>query len=122
MKSQDHEGARLAQKSAARRTPSSGLTSELRAEAIAYARRRVAQGASQATVARELAVTTMTVSRWLSLPMTPARPVKRRPKMRRVQVVDMKRASGAIVVTTPRGFRIEGLDFDALCTLMTRCG
>ena len=122
MKSQDHEGARLAQRIATRRTPSSGLTAELRAEAIAYARRRLAEGASQATVARELAVTTMTVSRWLSMPTTPARPARKPSKMRRVKVVDVKRASGAIVVTTPRGLRVEGLDLDAVCTLVTRCG
>jgi hypothetical protein len=119
------ERARLAAAIAARRTPSSALPEHVRREAIAYARRRVAQGASQAAVAHELAVTTMTVSRWVSMARSqaPKPQPKAAPKLRRVRVVDAAKPSrSAIVVTTAYGLRIEGLAAEDVIALLRALG
>jgi hypothetical protein len=121
------ERARLAAAIAARRTPSSALPEDVRRDAIAYTRRRVAQGASQAAVAHELAVTTMTVSRWLSMArLSAAKPKpspKSAPKLRPVRVVDAPKSSrGAIVVTTTYGLRIEGLAAEDVVAILRALG
>ena len=119
------ERTRLATAIARRRTPSSQLPEHVRRDAIAYTRRRLAHGATQADVARELAVTAMTVGRWLSMATKPPRtkPQQSKPKLRPVRVVDPSKPSGAaIVVTTALGLRIEGLTAADVIALVRACG
>jgi predicted transcriptional regulator len=73
------------------------LPEHVRQAAIAYTRRRVAQGASQAMIARELGVTTISVSRWVAMGRASAAPSTSEQvrKMRRVRVVDAKRATAS---------------------------
>jgi hypothetical protein len=125
MSSDIEERARLAAAIARRRTPSSQLPEQVRRDAIAYTRRRLAHGAMQAEVARELAVTAMTVGRWLS--MAAEAPRKRRqeskPKLRPVRVVDPSKSSvAAIVVTTTLGLRIEGMTAADVIALVRAVG
>lgn len=138
MKSEVEEGRRLAQAIARRRTPSSALPEDVRRYAIAYLRRRLGQGASQAVVARELAVTTMTVSRWLTMSKVPTQtPVpavasttrapkataRRSPKLRRVRVVASSGAtSSGLVVIMSTGLRIEGLTLSDAIALIRAVG
>ena len=106
------ERTRLAAAIGRRRTPRSQLPEQVRRDAIAYTRRRLAQGASRGDVARELAVTAMTVGRWLSMATKKVRPKQRhesRLELRPVRVVDSPKSRVAIVVTTALGLRIEGL-------------
>jgi predicted transcriptional regulator len=53
VKTEIDPGKRLAVEIAGRRRPSSPLAEHVRREAIAYTRRRLTEGASQATVARD---------------------------------------------------------------------
>lgn len=140
MKSEVEEGRRLAQAIARRRTPSSALPEDVRRDAIAYLRRRLGQGASQAVVARELAVTTMTVSRWLTMSrvstQTPVPAVasttrapkatataRRSPRLRRVRVVASSGATSAgLVVITSTGLRVEGLTLGDVIALIRAVG
>lgn len=76
----------------------------------------MAEGASQVTIASELGVTQTSVSRWSRAMRSGA--------MVPVQIVDVPPAvlSAGISVVSPRGLRVEGLDLDAVCTLLTRLG
>lgn len=119
MRNEIEEQARLAAEIAKRPSLSNQLREDVRRDAIAYTRRRVAQGASQAMIARELGVTTMTTARWLSMPRArKARQPKRAKKMRPVSVVDTPQAASAIVATTRDGLRIEGLTVADLLVLV----
>jgi hypothetical protein len=127
MKTEIDPGRRLAAEIAGRRTPSSPLAEHVRREAIAYTRRRLTEGASQSTVARELAVTAMTVSRWLSTTPMPKTALRQRQKarteLRRVRVVEDRVPSrSAVVVTTAHGLRVEGLGVDEVIALLRALG
>ena len=122
MKREAGEGERLRQAIILRPAASSPLSEELRQEAIAYTRDRVAQGASQVAVARELAVTAMTVSRWLATAKPRSKPKAATP-LRRVQVVEARRsAASGLVVTTLQGLRIEGMTFEDIVALVRALG
>lgn len=100
-----------------RRSRRGPLLRELRERGKAYARARAAAGASAADIAAEVGLAEKTIARWLagvsSASLVPVRVVG-------VERVAATR-SGA-VVTTPSGLRIEGLDVDAICALVMRCG
>jgi DNA-binding transcriptional regulator YiaG len=123
MRNEIEERARLAAEIGKRPSRSSQLPEGVRLAAIAYTRRRRAQGASQAEIARELGVTTMTTARWLSMSSTPKpkRP-KRVPRMRSVRVVDPPAAASAIVAISREGLRIEGLTVADLIVLVRGLG
>jgi hypothetical protein len=62
----------------------------------------------------------MSVQRWLRAKqkatiaaMVPVRIVAPRPH---------RELAASLVITTPRGLRVEGLDLDALCTVIARLG
>ena len=65
MKSASGECERLRRLISQREFPTSRLSPELRAQAIAYARQRSSEGATQSTIADELGVSIMSVGRWL---------------------------------------------------------
>lgn len=129
MKPDIQECARLHEAIAKRPTPSSRLATDLRDAAIAFARRRAANGATQMTIAHDLGVTTMTVSRWLTTRTRAhvsrtASAKRARGQLIPVQVSESPLAAAHVggVIVTPRGLRIEGLTLDALCMLVARCG
>jgi transposase len=90
----------------------------VRVAALAYVRRRRGEGASQELIAGELGISQHTVSTWLRRGASKVKgslvPVKvdNDGPTRRLE----------IVVTTPRGFRIDGLDVDTLCAVVARLG
>jgi hypothetical protein len=113
------EGERLRRLISEREFSNSPLSAELRGEAAAYARRRVAEGHRQSDVARELGVALASVGRWL----LPRDGEKARAALIPVHVVgEAKPSNTAIEVVTPRGLRVVGLDIDALCMLLARHG
>lgn len=117
MKTRDDETAKLRQDIAARASKRGRLPRELRERCERYAARRVAAGASKKTVADELGVSAMSVTRWLG----------ERPAAAIVPVHIVARAATSakverLVVMTARGLRIEGLDLDGVCTLVARFG
>jgi len=114
------EGERLRRLISEREFPNSPLSAELRAQATAYAQRRVAEGLRQTDVARELGVALASVGRWL---MPRDGESAARAALIPVHVVSEPKASTAgFEVITPRGLRVVGLDMDALCTLLARHG
>jgi len=104
-----------------RRTSTRGpLRRELRERCEHYAAARSAAGASQKLIAAELGVSAMSVQRWLRS-SSPARTTAMVP----VRVVAPRaplQSTSRIVVTTPRGLRVDGLDLDAVCTVIARLG
>jgi DNA invertase Pin-like site-specific DNA recombinase len=94
------------------------IPARVRDVARAYVQRRRGEGASQETIARELGISQHTVSTWLR---SRAREVSGALVPVRVDYA-VPTPEAAIVVTTPRGLRIEGLAFDELCTVIARMG
>jgi hypothetical protein len=84
----------------------------LRRKITAIARRRRAQGAGLATIARELGLAEWTVKLWLRKPTAPV--------LRAVEIVPATPPPGVTtpVLITPQGVRIEGATVDALATLL----
>jgi transcriptional regulator with XRE-family HTH domain len=112
MRNENDERAELAQETSKRPSASGQLREAVREAAIAYTRRRVALGVSQAAIARELGVTTMTTARWLSaVANSPKSRARRRvKKMRALRAVETPAViGGTIVATTRDGLRIEGI-------------
>lgn len=90
----------------------------VRSAALAYVQRRRAEGASQETIARELGIAQHTVSTWLRKVASEANAA-----LVPVRVDYAAPISGAdIVITTPRGLRIDGLALDDVCTIVARVG
>lgn len=89
-------------------------TAELRAEAVAYARKRLASGGTLTAVSRELGVAANTLQAWLAV----ERPS---PAFRSVEISEDATRS-ALVVYGPCRLRIEGLDVAALTELLRRLG
>ena len=81
---------------------------------IALARRRVGHGQSLAHVAREVGVSFPTLAAWLERPAWPS--------LRAVAVAPEldppSERRGHVVLVTPQGFRVEGLDGDALIAVL----
>ena len=124
MRKDTEERARLEQEIAKRPSSRSQLPEHVRRAAIVYTQRRVSQGASQAMIARELGVTTISVARWIrigrptdaSSVSTPSKQVRR---LRAVRIVDSPRSSASTIVATTRdGLRVEGLTVADLVTLL----
>ena len=94
-----------------------GFRGSLREDVLAYVRARLAERSSQTMIASELGVTQTSVSRWSRAMRSSA--------LVAVQIVDAPRAAStasSISIVSPRGLRVEGLDLDAVCALLTRFG
>ncbi len=119
MKTSNDDAAKLRREIGARRNWRSRLTPELRARCERFAASRVATGAKQKEIASELGVSVMSVQRWLrtkpSAAMVPVRIVASAPAA-------VPPTQGRAIVSTPSGLRIEGLELDAICTLIARFG
>ncbi len=98
----------------ARLGPRLRYTPEMRAQAMAYARRRLVAGVGLELIARELRLGQRTLSGWLRADDAPAH------SFRTVQVEDAPEPRAALVVHLPGGLRIEGLDVAGLAELIRR--
>jgi hypothetical protein len=86
-------------------------SAKLHQEAVAYVRLRRARGESLASSAQALGVSVENLHRW----MKNAEPCE----FRTVAVVPEARESrGSFVLTTPQGFRVEGLSVEELASLI----
>lgn len=89
----------------------------VRERAKAFVKTRAGAGFSSAMIAAELGLSVKTIERWRVAEsagaLVPVRVVAARPAPTRID---------RVVVVTTGGLRIEGLDIDALCTLVSRCG
>jgi len=116
MKTCASEAEKLRREIGGRRTRRGPLPTAVRERGKAYARGRAAAGATAAEIASELGVAEKTAVRWIRPDVSAA--------LLRVRVVDGARPrateTGPIVIT-PSGLRVEGLDLDAVCTLVMRC-
>jgi hypothetical protein len=112
------EGERLRREIGRRKSTRGRLRRELRERCERYAATRSAAGASQKIIAAELGVSAMSVQRWLragspahATAIVPVRVVASPPE-----------AVSRLVITTPHGLRVDGLDLDAVCTVIARLG
>ena len=93
----------------------SGVRGALRDETLAFTRARVAEGATQSQIARELGVTQTSVSRWCR--------EMRRGALVPVEIVQPRAAAAVgVAIVSPRGLRVEGLDLEAVCVVLARLG
>jgi transposase-like protein len=87
-----------------------------RAAALALARPRLGHGEAIARVARDLGLSTQCLGRWLHRPPTPPAP------LRPVAVTPEREAAASpparLVLLTPQGHRVEGLDRDGLIAVL----
>ncbi len=81
---------------------------------VTLARTRLGRGQSLAHVARDVGISFPTLAAWLERPSRPGlRPVALRPER------DPETAPrSSVVLVTPQGFRVEGLDVDALMAVL----
>lgn len=93
------------------------FSAAFRAEVVSHARTRARDGAALARIARDLGLRPKTLARWMR--QTPAS------KLRAVRVERDERPDLAaaapdrrIVVVTPSGIRVEGLDIAGVAQLM----
>ena len=114
------DGERLRREIGQRASTRGRLRSELRERCAQYAAARSAAGASHKVIASELGVSAMSVQRWLRVKKktTPTAMVPVRVVTRALHAEVASRP----VITTPRGLRVEGLDLDAICTVIARLG
>jgi transposase len=99
--------------------PRTRYTAEQRQEAVAYVRARQQQGASIEEAARELGMSSWTLSRWGSA----ARRAQQEPARAALVPVEVKPArsaarGGALVVHGPGGVRVEGLSVEDAVALL----
>lgn len=89
----------------------------LRAEVLRHARARLAAGEAASAIATDLGLHAATLASWLGLKaQAPA-------TFARIEVLAQPAASAAaLIVHTPQGLRIEGLDVDGLVALLRRLG
>jgi hypothetical protein len=84
----------------------------------ALARRRLGQGGSVARLARELGVSEPTLTKWCRPPVPPVlRPVAVRP-----DPTPLAPPPAGVVLLTPHGARVEGLDRDGLIAVLRALG
>jgi hypothetical protein len=110
--------ARRLKRQLAHRRRGQAMPKDVRAAALEYVRRRRSEGAAQQRIADEIGVSQRTVSCWL-------REVASEVKGSLLPIEikgDGGIARNGIVVTTPRGLRIDGLDIDALCAVIASFG
>jgi transposase-like protein len=88
-----------------------------RVEVVRHAQTRVREGVAVARVARELGLRAKTLTLWMrSAPAVKLRPVRvERPPR---HVPDAAVTDRRVVIVTPSGVRVEGLDLDGIVQLM----
>ena len=93
------------------RGPGSRVPELLRSDITAYARERQAGGASLEEIAAEVGLTRETIRNWL-------RSAKADRELVPVAIVPEIVEGAAIVVVSPQGYRVEGLDVAGVATLL----
>jgi len=94
----------------------------LKAKIVKWVATQRHAGAGAGEVAQAIGIPWETLGRWLREGGSAA-PPSRAAGLRPVRVVDAgARASSTLVLRTPRGFTVEGLDFDAVVMLLERLG
>lgn len=121
MKKQASDAEQLRSEIGERRSNRGPLRRSVRERGKAFAQTRVRAGATVETIGAELGLSAKTIERWLEpdVPKTQAAMVPVR--LVRSGRPSTPRADG-VVVTTASGLRIVGLDLEALCALVARCG
>ena len=84
----------------------------LRAQILAYAEQRRATGARVEAIARETGVSGESLRRWMA-----GAPRRRRPAMVAVEIRP-ERGGAGVVLLTPGGYRVEGLDVAGAAALL----
>ncbi len=88
-----------------------------RVEVVRHAQTRVREGVAVARIARELGLRAKTLTLWMrSAPAPKLRPVRVEHPPRHVP--DAAVTDRRLVIVTPSGVRVEGLDLDAIVQLM----
>jgi len=97
-------------------------SAELRKEIVVYARIEVASGASIRGTARQLGMSVNTLARWLAERQREAssgfRPVQMEPEQ--MEPEQGQQASRNLVLVSPDGYRVEGLEVEQVLTLLSR--
>lgn len=119
MKTANDEGTNLRREIGRRESRRGRLPRELRQRCERYAAERAAAGVAKQVIASELGVSAMSVQRWLRVPMAMASAMV---PVRIVAPAAPPAADRRVIVVTPGGLRIEGLDLDAVCMLVARVG
>jgi predicted transcriptional regulator len=83
----------------------------LRRDIVAYARERQIRGAGFKQIARETGLTRETIRNWLRLPRSDRELIP-------VAVVPEVVTHEAIILVSPRGYRVEGLDVESAAALL----
>lgn len=92
----------------------------LREQALSYVRARRKESAPWSVIGRELGIRPWILSRWDR--------ESSRSRFQKVEVIEEDRSSretlgsSAVILTTPGGIRVEGLDMDSLAILLRRLG
>jgi hypothetical protein len=89
---------------------------ELRQEIGRYTRQRSGEGAALGQIAAETGISRESLRRWMSA-------VRRRPRRvaEMVPVTVVREAGGdGVVIVTPGGYRVEGLDVEGAAVLLRR--
>ena len=89
------------------------VPARLRAEITAYAREQRTAGVPVRAIARETGVSTESVRRWLAGPGR-----LRRPMMSAVAVTIGPHVPGSVVLVSPSGYRVEGLDVSGVAAVL----
>ena len=92
---------------------------DLREAVVFYAWRRRSEGAKITVICRELGLHYKTLQKWLQLKQERFLPVKVKNAIGQPRSVSM---SGSPVLTTPRGYRVDGLQVEELLFLLHHLG
>ena len=87
----------------------------LREFAVAFVRKAVDGGGSKAAAARALGVSEVTLAKWLG-----DGEVESEPAFREIVVEPEAATQRALILVTPSGMRVEGLDVEAAAALLVR--
>ena len=109
---------------------------DFRNAVMAFARKRISQGANLSTAASELSMSYWTVWGWFRPPQrkrTRKRPTQEAPQIVPVRIAETRgratttsicalRPIATMTVHGPRGLRVDGVDVETLAELMRRLG
>src|SRR2546425_11029915 len=111
----DGRDARTAVAALGRRGRTTRIPEAVRAQVLAYARRQRAAGHSWVRIAHAVGLSVGSLKNWSRTP-APARALVR------VEVAAAEVRAAALVVLSPGGYRVEGLDLPTAITLLRALG
>jgi hypothetical protein len=107
----NRERLKAALTTAERKGPGRGFPKDLKREVVAYCDERRRAGAGWGRVAEELGLCRATLERWAA--------DGKRPAFSAVEIVQVAPRE-SVIVSGPRGLRVEGLDLDGVVELWRR--